>query len=72
MIICPVCNEIALIKFRCEKCNKDMIDKGRVQDYEDPYGADIPIDDEDKYCTHIFKCPNCSYEKIEKIVKVAI
>lgn len=62
MKICPVCNNIIEPNFLCKSCKTTLEDKGRVEEYYGPYSADMPIENE-KYCTHIYKCRLCS--KIE-------
>jgi hypothetical protein len=57
--ICPVCNNIFQEIFPCSHCNGKMLDQGRISDYYDNYSADMPIENEDIYCTHIYVCENC-------------
>lgn len=68
--ICPVCNELSIINVICNKCNKSMEDKGRVEDYLDNYSADMPIEGSNDYCTHIYECLYCNYFKRVKLDKV--
>lgn len=62
MKICPICNAMYNPSFRCGRCSEVLINSGRVEDYLDPYSADMPIE-EKLYCNHIYKCRNCG--KIE-------
>lgn len=57
--VCPVCNEINSVVYKCSKCGSVMVDKGRKQEYLDDYSADDPINDRGDYCMHIFKCTKC-------------
>ncbi|MCY6370477.1 hypothetical protein [Clostridium ganghwense] len=70
--ICPVCNEIRKIKLNCGKCNGNMVDKGREQEYFDDYSADDPIKDYDDYCIHIFKCNKCGFFEKKLIKKIIV
>lgn len=70
--VCPLCNKLKNEIVVCERCNEVMYDKGRVQEYLDPYGAEEPIVDSDNYCYHLFSCPNCNNTQRRKIMKVII
>ncbi|WP_139904381.1 hypothetical protein [Clostridium thermarum] len=62
MKICPLCNAMYDTTFLCENCKEVLSDVGRIEDYLDPYSADMPIENS-QYCRHIYKCNNCG--KIE-------
>ncbi|KAJ53665.1 hypothetical protein BD780_002998 [Clostridium tetanomorphum] len=70
--VCPVCNELTMITFNCSKCGNIMVDKGRVQEYMDPYGPQMPIDDRENYCLHLFQCLKCKNMERKRIEKVKI
>lgn len=59
--VCPVCNEIKNVVYKCKKCGGDMVDKGRKQEYYDDYSADDPIFGMGDSCQHLFKCTKCDY-----------
>lgn len=70
--VCPLCNKLKNEIVMCDRCNGVMLDKGRVQEYSDPYGADEPILDTEIYCYHLFSCTNCNNMKRKKILKIII
>lgn len=70
--ICPLCNEIYNESFECSKCGNLMENMGRVMEFADPYGAEMPISDSEEYCFHIFKCKSCGYMERKDILKVII
>lgn len=49
-----------------------MENMGRVMEFADPYGAEMPISDSEEYCFHIFKCKSCGYMERKDILKVII
>lgn len=65
--VCPVCNAINQGSFPCTSCSGRMKDNGRVSDYYDPYSADMPIENQEAYCTHIYQCDECRELKNYKI-----
>lgn len=70
--ICPVCNEISIETYKCGRCGATMVDKGRVEDYLDNYSADMPIEDCEDYCLHLYRCDECGILERKKIMKVII
>lgn len=70
--ICPICNEIYMEAFECSRCGRLMVDKGRVNEFVDPYGAEMPVSDSEEYCFHIFKCENCGNMERKDVLKVII
>lgn len=70
--ICPVCNNIEIKNCNCEKCSAIMEDKGIKQEFYDDYTANMDIDDNNKYCVHIYQCSNCNYYERIKINKILI
>jgi hypothetical protein len=61
--VCPVCNAIIFESFPCEKCKSRMVDKGRIQDFFDPYSGAMPIENVSQYCTHVYQCEVCGNMK---------
>lgn len=64
--ICPLCNGLYEIKYKCKDCNIHMEDKGAKVNYMDSYSLNL-LDDishlvdgvaYDK-CVHIYYCPKC-------------
>lgn len=72
MIVCPICNEMDMVTYKCSECNADMVDKGRVQEFMDPYGPQHPIIDTEGNCLHLFECLNCRKLERKNIKKVSI
>lgn len=68
--VCPVCNEINYIEYKCKKCGRIMVDMGRKQEYFDDYSADDPIEDVGEYCIHFFECDNCKFTEEIRIRKI--
>ena len=58
MKVCPVCNSMFNLSYRCSNCSELLEDNGRVEDYLDPYSADMPIENV-AYCKHVYICRNC-------------
>jgi len=61
--VCPICNELGFKTFECDKCGGTMVDKGRAQEYSDDYTANMPINDSENCCAHIFECTECNFFK---------
>ncbi|MCF6092458.1 hypothetical protein L1765_00435 [Microaerobacter geothermalis] len=69
--LCPLCNGLIELHHRCPKCQKEMLDKGRLGDFFGPYSAYLEIDTiknsnghldlMNHQCIHIAACPNCHY-----------
>ncbi|ACQ54663.1 hypothetical protein WBZ18_13310 [Clostridium botulinum] len=70
--VCPICNKLNTVKYCCDKCGGELIDRGIVHDYMDPYSVTLPIQDYEDYCLHIFSCNNCCNEKKEYIHKIIV
>jgi hypothetical protein len=68
--ICPVCNNIVNEIFPCSNCGGKMKNEGRISDYYDSYSADMPIENKDTYCTHVYVCDSCGELKNFKIKMV--
>ncbi|MBE6044644.1 MAG: hypothetical protein E7216_10510 [Clostridium thermopalmarium] len=68
--VCPVCNKINDIKYKCKNCGSEMVDKGRKQEYFNDYSADDPIYDIGDYCLHLFKCSKCDFMEDTLVRKV--
>lgn len=49
-----------------------MVDKGRVNEFIDSYGAEMPVSDSEEYCFHIFKCENCGSIQRKDVLKVIV
>lgn len=67
-LVCPLCNGLYKIEYKCVKCNTIMEDKGaKVNYYDDysPYLLDEISDEVDGVrrdeCVHVFQCPNCGH-----------
>jgi hypothetical protein len=60
MKVCPACNKLMREAFPCSHCRCNMENKGRVEDYLDDYSADMPIEDGENYCKHVYLCSNCN------------
>ncbi|HCW03370.1 MAG TPA: hypothetical protein DGK91_01835 [Clostridium sp.] len=58
MKVCPICNAMYNLNYRCSNCSQLLTDSGRLVDYLGPYSADMPIEN-NSYCLHIYKCSNC-------------
>lgn len=64
--LCPLCNGIENASVRCEICNAQMDDAGRIQDFFDDYSPYLDNDItgladgvSNDQCLHIFVCPRC-------------
>lgn len=73
MYVCPLCNQLGYIDYKCPDCLNTMEDNGRLMDYFDDYSAylDIegmklfdgyPDDKKNHQCPHVFYCVHCSKE----------
>lgn len=68
-LICPVCNGLMEIDFRCRQCQKKMNDLGRIEDFYLPYSPYEEQDDlaalqeSDLFCIHLLFCPNCKLDQ---------
>ncbi|WP_207708767.1 hypothetical protein [Heliobacterium mobile] len=74
--ICPACNGIARISVPCRRCSTLMEDRGRLEDFAQPYSP-YDIDDEldgdmsrevlqqasSHDCVHLFVCPQCGSDR---------
>lgn len=78
MGICPLCNGFDTIESSCPICGNDLEDSGKVMDYYDDYSPYMPIDQmklengypsdyKNEQCSHLFKCPKCTYDEIRMI-----
>lgn len=70
--VCPVCNKLEDINYICRQCKGTMVDKGRVQDYSDPYAGQYPINDSESYCVHLYQCLNCKETERKNVLKIEI
>ncbi|WP_242851993.1 hypothetical protein [Clostridium tetani] len=70
--VCPVCNSLYTIKDKCDNCNGIMEDKGRADEYMDPYSNQMPISDSKDYCIHIFECNDCKKFYRKHISKLGV
>lgn len=70
--VCPACNKLENITYTCPQCNGVMVDKGRAQDYVDPYAGQYPINDGENYCIHVFQCLNCNEMEKKKVPKTEV
>ncbi|WP_097026033.1 hypothetical protein [Clostridium peptidivorans] len=70
--VCPVCNEIKDIRPICGNCGGSCIDNGRVQDYFGDYSENMPIQDTENYCFHVFRCECCNELVRKSVLKVDI
>lgn len=70
--VCPLCNEIEGKTIACDNCGGNMVDKGRAQEYSDDYTANMPINDSENFCAHIFECKKCKFFKRVLINKIKI
>ncbi len=63
--ICPLCNSILEKNLYCDHCGGVMYDKGRIQEFLDDYSLNMPIENKEGICTHIYQCYSCG--KIKKV-----
>lgn len=61
---CPLCNSLIDIKELCPRCGQIMEDRGRVEDYFDPYNpyldkSIVTMGQPSHQCVHLFYCPQC-------------
>lgn len=64
---CPLCNSLINISETCPQCGKPMEDRGRVEDFFDPYNPYLDHDtvtmgEPSHQCIHLFCCPMCGYD----------
>lgn len=64
---CPLCNALINVNEACPNCGSEMEDRGRVEDYFDPYNPYLDKDTADMSessheCIHLFACPRCGYD----------
>ncbi|HHW01343.1 MAG TPA: hypothetical protein GXX35_00745 [Thermoanaerobacterales bacterium] len=64
---CPLCNALINVKEICPSCGSEMEDRGRVEDYFDPYNPYLDKDttsmeESSHECIHLFACPVCGYD----------
>lgn len=71
MSICPICNGMSKIKVACEECQEELVDFGRIMDYDEKYHPyeeidllkeknGIANDLQQHLCPHYVTCPNCN------------
>ncbi|MBU5485515.1 hypothetical protein KQI86_14430 [Clostridium sp. MSJ-11] len=70
MKVCPLCNKLDSIDYYCIICHGVMVDKGRVEEYIDPYGPQLPIMDNEDGCLHLYECSICNKLERKRIDKV--
>ena len=81
MYVCPLCNQMMQMNYKCATCQTIMEDSGRIMDYFDDYSAylDIegmkrcngyPNDQKNHECPHVFYCTNCGKEEVYLIKEV--
>lgn len=70
MKVCPLCNKLDTINYHCTICQGVMVDKGRVGEYIDPYGPQLPIMDREGSCLHLYECSNCKKLERKRINKI--
>lgn len=71
--VCPACNKLGTDFLKCKQCSCMMIDYGRAQEiFQDDYTANMPINDAESYCVHVFKCENCGMDENIKVNKILI
>ncbi len=70
--VCPLCNNLEIKHWKCEKCSAIMEDKGITQEFSDDYTANMEIDDSEQFCVHMFKCSNCNFHERIKVFKISI
>ncbi|NLC51389.1 MAG: hypothetical protein GX764_03670 [Firmicutes bacterium] len=63
MRICPLCNGLTEITYKCPRCNVPLKDNGRIEDFLDDYSPylqqDLPNGYAGSTCTHLLYCPHC-------------
>ncbi|WP_100406523.1 hypothetical protein [Bacillus solitudinis] len=75
MSMCPICNGFEKIKQTCSYCENELIDYGRILDYEGKYSAyeeieikkecdEIPNDAKESQCAHYLTCVGCQQSSI--------
>ncbi|WP_096188190.1 hypothetical protein [Evansella halocellulosilytica] len=75
LTICPLCNGFESLHIKCEKCNSQLLDQGRMADYYDDYSAYEPInliklengishDYRLNKCAHFVFCSTCQQASI--------
>lgn len=76
-LVCPICNGLAEYEIKCEKCNGNMEDGGRIANYYDNYSSylDMSITERidgvpNNQCVHLFYCPGCKNDKRVPIDKI--
>lgn len=78
MTVCMLCNSLASVEKYCPECGGLMVDAGVIQDYYDNYSAYLGQDTyedgyrciNEKYCVHLFTCPQCHYDVSLKFNKI--
>jgi hypothetical protein len=71
--VCPSCNKLELVEYKCKSCGTSMMDLGRAQEvYQDDYTANMPINDAYNYCVHVFSCSGCGYREKFPVNKIVI
>ncbi len=72
MSICLICNGMSKAEVQCDKCQEELVDFGRIMDYDDKYHAyeDIDLlkgvdgvanDYKENLCPHYVVCPSCNH-----------
>ncbi|MDN4075766.1 MULTISPECIES: hypothetical protein [Fictibacillus] len=75
MSMCPVCNQLHTVAFRCPECGNLSEDLGKLSDYFDDYSPYVdsdglklengyPADFKDGQCPHMYYCRICRHEMI--------
>ncbi len=69
-LVCPLCNGLYDIDFKCVRCNSPMEEKGPLVNIMDDYSPYL-LDDishrvdgvKEERCIHTYQCLNCGYEE---------
>jgi len=69
MSCCPLCNGLSQVYLLCPNCGGVLEDKGRIENYFDPYspylGEELIAENDGaapECCVHLFSCPLCGYD----------
>lgn len=82
-IVCPLCNGLVLADMHCDKCDSSLDEIGRMEEYVDPYAANIDVTaftssfdsnvmSGDDSCVHLFYCKECNKYKTKSFRYVKI
>ncbi|MDT8862045.1 hypothetical protein N0O92_17685 [Alkalihalobacillus sp. MEB130] len=78
MGMCPVCNGMVSLELKCQECQSQQVDYGRIMDYYEKYDAYLPIDltklnngitndFEEEKCPHYLQCSQCGKTSVHLV-----